>query len=280
MMDENVSKPRNGKGLVVLCVLLGLLVVILGGYFIYDKVIKEYSDTESEQQEGSSLENTDDEYQEYTLDGTKTVEEKYTKLLFYIPRDMTNFNDLTDKAKMEFIWTRLKNEPDRTETDANGNTVRIYTREHVEELLKSYFGDKITFNYANWTGSEEGLNPVSDELYALKYDSENNEFSMGVAGALGDPTDPEVAWKWTSARADDDEVVYTAQVIFRNRDLSISKDSSGTDRIDQMVLDESQGRVYHPDGKTLEDFLDQSYTYEYTFIKDDDPVLKEVKIIK
>ena len=276
----NEEKTSNKKILVALCIILGLLVVILGGYVIYDQVINKHSDSSKEELDEPSVENQENEYQNYTLDGTKTVEEKYTKLLFYIPNDTTNFNDLTDKAKMEFIWTRLKYDPDRTETDSNGNTVRIFTREHVEELLKSYFGDQITFHYANWTGSGEGINPVNDELYALKYNSEKNEFSMGVAGALGDPTDPEVVWKWVSARADEEEVVYTAQVIFRNRDLSISKDALGTDRIDQMELDESQGRVYHPSGKTLEDFLDQSYTYEYTFTKDSDPVLKEVKIIK
>ena len=77
----NEEKTSNKKILVALCIILGLLVVILGGYFIYDQVINKHSDSSKEELDEPSVENQENEYQNYTLDGTKAVEEKYTKIL-------------------------------------------------------------------------------------------------------------------------------------------------------------------------------------------------------
>ena len=177
-----MEERNNNTGLVVLVTVLVMLVLVLAGFIVYDKVINKTNEPNTEENNKENNDSNDNiTYTDYDLDDAKKLVDKY----YYNWGDFgsTTFEKMDDNDKMylayvqlnknEFTFANCKNlygnNSNATRTDYGEYNIFILNNEHVcndESKFISY--EKINNVYKTLFGSS---NNMPRKAFGLGFDA-------------------------------------------------------------------------------------------------------------
>lgn len=165
-------------GLVIAIVILSLIVVGLGGFVVYDKIIKK--DNVVEEKTDNNEKGTTKENNEENFVLQKEIVEKFEKLIINIPsinkyeNKITDFNTIDNMDKLNMVIEYITNKENKN--PYNSFIDKNVTPEFItNEVFAKIFKNKITFE-------NENFYCYSDDNCLMNYDSSNNKYTYNPIG--------------------------------------------------------------------------------------------------
>lgn len=260
-------EKKNNKGIVVALVVAIFIILGLGGYIIYDKVLS--TEKESKQEESKKEEVNKDEkekYEEVSID-----DEIVTKLIKNVTADTIDVKtagyfyekgkilntEVSNQMKLYLAIQMIQGNPDEMEK----NLSKV-TPENIASAVKEIFGPDATY-------TDETLN---DACRGMKYNSKTQKYSAyyGCGGALI----PTYHGTIVKARKYNDrlEIDQKAMLITYEQSKTNTGDIiinifNPNDKIDSFEIKSDDD---WPEAKDLlEKYKDKLATYKYTFNLED-----------
>ena len=257
MKGDNVPS-KNEKVTAILILLLGIVIIILGIYFVYDHFFDK-SQEKSEDFEVQTIDLESDEGKEII----RKIEEKYGDEIYFLKE--TKVIDFSTLSKVEKICLGI-NEPDITVTIDEENYPG-YTEKQILDNLKNKFNKDITIDPLEKMGDTlifQELCPSS----ALTYNPEQASYYLSPL-ELKEPL-PDVISKITRIEKQDGKLVVYGSAIFRDSNGIVYKDLEDKTKITDFKLkDDNTFEDLSSDQETFEYYLQNSYQYIFTFTNDD-----------
>lgn len=280
-----VSK-RIEKGLIIIVVILSILVLSLGGYIVYDKVMNKDNDSSSEYKKSNKKEPSK-ENMEYVASILLEKLDKYY-VDYYDSKDSVDFSKLSDDEKMLGVFVY-----------ANG--LDNLSKTVVDDYYNNLFGETLT-KYPDlncWVG---------DGVFA-KYNSNTLKYE-GVKAKMADGTEIDHAhgilsaahsliMKYNNIVKEGDNYIITVTKVYspaqgidlqspENAFYADAKYTVKLDALTQFIKFDNTG-LFVIDGAGVKSFYEQNYSqfknlkpqYKYTFKKkNNDYYLVNYEIIR
>lgn len=198
-----MEKEKNGKfGLGILVGILITLVLAMGAFIIYDKVLSNDNNktpvednNENKQDEEKEDDHEDKTVTELSISDSVIVKElintywldyyeksqQYNGKLFYHEKEKTLSSDLNNKIKMFIVAKNIKSSNITPYSIENGGDSKIYYLTEFEKIYKKLFGKDTQFLYESTTSGDFRTCPGT-ELY------NNNSDLVAILSACGSGT--------------------------------------------------------------------------------------------
>ena len=186
-----MEEKKNSKGLIIAVVILSILVIALGGYICYDKVIKNNTDkqTESNKNNDSKEKNEDTSEDDSNInDNSANLDFDFNELSNTLHSSVQKDNITTFVSKC-IEKTTNANEPPSTEisnTSVSNNTIdtiinKLKTAKSVDkDITYSWFGcppKSITYYISVNTTDKSQM--LSQRVFSLNYANDEDTLLVG-----------------------------------------------------------------------------------------------------
>lgn len=266
-------EKKSNKGLICLVIILIVLVLGLGGYIVYDKVLnveKESNKEQEKQNENKTEDILSEEEKEQLNEKMQIIMEMDDEFDtphfgYYYEEEQFLTSEMGNQEKIFLALRSLEPERINIPYHEEENAPLIFTEEEVDKALKKIFGSKVVYKHEYSHRRFEGI--------LRKYNSDKKQYEVNNT-EVGSRFGVQTEYLITDYKKENNEAKLSVKAAIILSDFNEKGTSSiynpthelGSDSKDDLVV----ANIKWEDSSSLETYADKLDTYIFTFKQEED----------